>query len=606
LRTSCPTLAKTCITAFAIVLSLAASATGIAADKAYERINHRAPSLTASTLPSGGVDLAWPAYKDSLYLERRFLHDEYYAILAVFGPSQSRYQDSTLPPDTPAFYRLRPARTRYLAEFGREIVVQISYPPLPRPELSRLSADSVLIRIAQTGIKAVPIVIERRIGGVFSSVGRAAIGQTVFIDTGLRAGSYAHYRLRYENDEQGNSLSPDDSVLMELSSLPELALSYANDHTVRLSWKPAGHFYGNPEIERDAEGKISIIPLPLGALSWTDSSLGYAQRTNYRLRSVAGADTSEFGPAVSAYYVVKPVQSLVADPVHDLTVRLQWIASDSLTNEFIIERSADSLKFSELARLNGRTFAYTEAIGGRDSVFYYRIVSQTSHGVKAFSAAVCERIPRLEEGMVWVPESTAAAGCYIDACETTVAQYLTFCQSSGREPPQDPAFPGHPGYWNLFSQLPAVNLSWKDAVAYCNWRSRAVGIPTAYDSAGALIPDAQGYRLPDREHFLRALQIAGDTLANLFDAGVAAAQPIASPVYAKRPTRIYNLRGNVWEWTEAVTPDGGYVILGGAYSTPRKLAESVPEFCYRADFVSPTIGFRCMLISESIREATGR
>ena len=41
--------------------------------------------------------------------------------------------------------------------------------------------------------------------------------------------------------------------------------------------------------------------------------------------------------------------------------------------------------------------------------------------------------------------------------------------------------------------------------------------------------------------------------------------------------------------------DGSRIILGGAYSTPRTLAGDIPEFRYRAEFTSPTIGFRCML-----------
>ena len=47
---------------------------------------------------------------------------------------------------------------------------------------------------------------------------------------------------------------------------------------------------------------------------------------------------------------------------------------------------------------------------------------------------------------------------------------------------------------------PVVNVTWQDAVEYCNWLSQQDGLPAAYESKGGqltlIVPATTGYRLP--------------------------------------------------------------------------------------------------------------
>ena len=56
----------------------------------------------------------------------------------------------------------------------------------------------------------------------------------------------------------------------------------------------------------------------------------------------------------------------------------------------------------------------------------------------------------------------------IGKTEVTVAQYRAFCRSTGKSMPETPE-------WGWQDSHPIVNVSWYDAVAYCDWLSEKQG-----------------------------------------------------------------------------------------------------------------------------------
>jgi sulfatase modifying factor 1 len=136
------------------------------------------------------------------------------------------------------------------------------------------------------------------------------------------------------------------------------------------------------------------------------------------------------------------------------------------------------------------------------------------------------------EHRVWVDAFALAA------CQTTNAEYGKFLEDTGHPPPlmwKEPNFAD--------AAQPVVAVSWFDAVAYCDWLSRALG---------------QKFRLPTEAEWERAAR--GGAEGEAYPWGNTAPEDL--PDYAKRwksgpepvglyqPNRysLYNLGDNVHEW----------------------------------------------------------
>jgi len=179
---------------------------------------------------------------------------------------------------------------------------------------------------------------------------------------------------------------------------------------------------------------------------------------------------------------------------------------------------------------------------------------------------------------------TLTRAFYIGATEVTNGQFRRFK-------------PDHAsGYVNRKSvdldAQPVVQVSWDDAVAFCNWLSGEEGLPPAYekkDGKWALrTPIANGYRLPSEAEWEYAARGSasgkmrryewGDALpivANSGNYGGVEAQGTMSPLlesyrddypnvapvakFGANPFGLYDMSGNVSEWTYdyyASLPDG--------------------------------------------------
>ncbi|MBD3168288.1 MAG: SUMF1/EgtB/PvdO family nonheme iron enzyme [candidate division Zixibacteria bacterium] len=144
--------------------------------------------------------------------------------------------------------------------------------------------------------------------------------------------------------------------------------------------------------------------------------------------------------------------------------------------------------------------------------------------------------------------------------EVTNKQYKEFCDSTGRNYPPPVPFTGLGDYFTTQGEYPVVKVSWYDAVDFCNWRSKQLGLTECYDDDYQLIPGSDGFRLPRMDEWMDlAFPDMGtpgrvSIYSGAFNKGsVKSTSRFTEKVgTSSEPNAygIYDIFGNVWEWCQ--------------------------------------------------------
>lgn len=198
-----------------------------------------------------------------------------------------------------------------------------------------------------------------------------------------------------------------------------------------------------------------------------------------------------------------------------------------------------------------------------------------------------------EQGVDEAPQHRVKLPAFwIDRYEVTEAEYATFVQQAGHQAPR--LWAGRPVRRD---DHPVGDLSWDDADAYCSWAGKRLPTEAEWEKAargedGRLWPWGSEYR-------------AGT--ANLQDSGRDDTSPVGSHPNDVSPYGVYDMAGNVMEWTASwyepypgstlARPDFGQkyrVLKGGAWTTPPlPFSRAANRHAIAPKWDHPHFGARC-------------
>ncbi|MCS7313640.1 MAG: formylglycine-generating enzyme family protein, partial [Acidobacteria bacterium] len=76
--------------------------------------------------------------------------------------------------------------------------------------------------------------------------------------------------------------------------------------------------------------------------------------------------------------------------------------------------------------------------------------------------------------------------------------------------------------------------------------------------------------------------------------------PVDAYPNGRSPFGIWDLCGNVWEWTATVTSDGKRVVKGGSFREGKDRALNYESRSWPPDTRRDDLGFRCVLSADAI------
>ena len=181
---------------------------------------------------------------------------------------------------------------------------------------------------------------------------------------------------------------------------------------------------------------------------------------------------------------------------------------------------------------------------------------------------------------------------FMDVYEVTNQQYADFVRATGHKPPADPRGLKYNIWKNgtypiELADHPVVNVSYQDAEKYAQWVEKRLPTKEEFERASR---GNEGFMYPWGNDYNPNSANGNDN-----QQGKGTTTPVGSFPYDRSSFGVFDLAGNVREWTATPYNSGSQrwkVVKGGSFEDGADGLSSYAQF--KGTMPAPNLGFRCV------------
>lgn len=182
---------------------------------------------------------------------------------------------------------------------------------------------------------------------------------------------------------------------------------------------------------------------------------------------------------------------------------------------------------------------------------------------------------------IWVP------ACYIDVYPVTNSSYAQFIAATNGTPPShwvDGQYPAS------LADHPVVFVTWEDANRYAKWAGKALPTSQQWEKAAR---GTRGNVYPWGDQ-------ATPAKCNVRENGIGSTTPVDRYQSGASPYGVYDMCGNIWEWTSTQSSAGRYELKGAAWTSPFERATPSAWNDASTTMCDDDTGFRCAIPAQAL------
>ncbi|MEX2282481.1 MAG: fibronectin type III domain-containing protein, partial [Gemmatimonadota bacterium] len=356
-------------------------------------------NLTATPVSVSQINLGWTASTGDVAryrIERRTSASGAFVLIDSVAANTTAYQNSGLTPATLYAYRVQACNTTGCSGSSNEALASTPQAAPSAPSgltASAVSGSRIDLAWSAAGGTVASYRIERRMGaaGTYAVIDSVSAATHTYQNSGLASETQYFYRVQACNTVGCSGFTNDASATTgQIAPGTPTALNATtfSASQINLAWTASTGTITRYRIERKtgAAGTFAVIDsVAATATTYQNTGLTAATLYFYRIQACNGAGCSAFSTETSATTHPLAPAGFTANAASSSQINLSWNASSGIVDSYKIERKTGAAAFTEIASVNGATFAYTDQGLTAATPYDYQVRACNAGGCSAFS-----------------------------------------------------------------------------------------------------------------------------------------------------------------------------------------------------------------------------